>query len=89
MRGARAAALLLIVALLGGVTFPAYAADQVIATELLVPGTPEADGEPVDLDATILTTAPATPRPAIVLAHGFGGTKIDSEPKARTHALAA
>jgi ABC-2 type transport system ATP-binding protein len=88
MRGARAAALLLIVALLGGVTFPAYAADQVIATELLVPGTPEADGEPVDLDATILTTAPATPRPAIVLAHGFGGTKIDSEPTARTLALA-
>ena len=67
---------------------PAYAADQVIATELLVPGTPEADGEPVDLDATILTTAPATPRPAIVLAHGFGGTKIDSEPTARTLALA-
>ncbi|MGH3338346.1 MAG: alpha/beta hydrolase, partial [Propionibacteriaceae bacterium] len=84
----RAAALLLIIALVGGVTFPAYAADQVIATELLVPGTPEADGEPVDLDATILTTAPATPRPAIVLAHGFGGTKIDSEPTARTLALA-
>ena len=54
----------------------------------MVPGTPEADGKPVKLDATILTTDPATPRPAIVLAHGFGGTKADSEPTARTLALA-
>ena len=44
MRGARAAALLLIVALLSGVPIPAYAEDQVIETELMVPGTPEADG---------------------------------------------
>src|SRR5215211_1758507 len=88
MRGARAAALLLIFALLYGVQVPAYAADQVIATELMVPGTPEADGEPVKLDATILTTDPAAQRPAIVLAHGFGGTKSDSEPTARTLALA-
>jgi ABC-2 type transport system ATP-binding protein len=35
-----------------------------------------------------LTIDPATPRPAIVLAHGFGGTKADSEPTARTLALA-
>ena len=41
----------------------------------------------MELDATILTTAPATPRPAIVLAHGFGGTKADSEATARTLAL--
>jgi ABC-2 type transport system ATP-binding protein len=87
MRGGRAA-LLLIVALLGGVPIPAYAQVQVIATELMVPGTPEADGKPVKLDATILTTDPATPRPAVVLAHGFGGTKNDSEPTARTLALA-
>ena len=88
MRGARAAALLLIVALLLRSPIPAYAQDQVIETELMVPGTPEADGKPVKLDATILTTDPATPRPAIVLAHGFGGTKADSEPTARTLALA-
>jgi ABC-2 type transport system ATP-binding protein len=88
MRGARAAALLLIVAFLSGVPIPAHAADKVIATELLVPGTPEADGKPVMLDTTILTTDPSTPRPAIVLAHGFGGTKTDSEPTARTLALA-
>jgi ABC-2 type transport system ATP-binding protein len=55
-----------------------------IETELMVAGTPEADGKPVKLDTTILTTDPATPRPAIVLAHGFGGTKADSEPTART-----
>jgi ABC-2 type transport system ATP-binding protein len=67
---------------------PAHAQDKVIETELMVPGTPEADGEPVKLDTTILTTDPATPRPAIVLAHGFGGTKADSEPTARTLALA-
>ena len=88
MRGGRAAASLLIVALLCGFPIPANAQDQVIETELMVPGTPEADGKPVKLDATILTTDPATPRPAIVLAHGFGGTKADSEPTARTLALA-
>ena len=88
MRGARAAVLLLIVALLSGVPIPAYAEDQVIETELMVPGAPEADGKPIKLDATILTTDPATPRPTIVLTHGFGGTKIDSEATARTLALA-
>jgi ABC-2 type transport system ATP-binding protein len=88
MRRARAAVLMLVALSLICLAVPAYAADQVIATELLVPGTPEADGEPVGLDATILTTDPATPRPAIVLAHGFGGTKTDSEPTARTLALA-
>ena len=31
---------------------------------------------------------PGRPRPAIVLAHGFGGTKTDSEPTAHTLALA-
>ena len=32
----------------------------------------------------MLTTDPATPRPAIVLAHGFGGTKDDGLEPART-----
>ncbi|HET9304307.1 MAG TPA: alpha/beta fold hydrolase [Propionibacteriaceae bacterium] len=88
MRGARAAALMLIVALLAGIPILAHAQDQVIKTELMVAGTPEADGKPIKLDATILTTDPATPRPAVVLAHGFGGTKNDSEPTARSLALA-
>ena len=88
MRGARAA-LGLIVALLSVVIpIPAYAQEHVIETALKVPGTPEPDGKPVELDVSILTTDPSTPRPAIVLAHGFGGTKADSEPTARTLALA-
>ena len=58
MRAARAAASLLIVALVGAIPLPAYAVDQVIETELMVSGTPEADGKPVKLDTTILTTDP-------------------------------
>jgi ABC-2 type transport system ATP-binding protein len=89
MRGGRVlAALVLIVALMAGMPVRAYAKEQVTEIELMVPGTPEADGRPVKLDATIFTTDPDTPRPAIVLAHGFGGTKDDSEPTARTLALA-
>ena len=89
MRGARAAASGLIVALLCVIVpVPTYAQEQVIETALRVRGTPEPDGKPVELDATILTADPGRPHPAIVLAHGFGGTKADSEPTARTLALA-
>ncbi|GAA3579715.1 alpha/beta fold hydrolase [Microlunatus spumicola] len=64
---------------------PAQAADErVTETVLQVPGTPEPDGTAVSLDATLLTTAPGTARPAIVLAHGLGGTKADSLPTARS-----
>ena len=63
---------------------PAYAMDQVTETELEVNGTPEPDGRPVLLDVTIMTTDPAVARPAVVLAHGFGGTKNDSADTART-----
>ncbi len=63
---------------------PAQAADErVVETVLSVPGTPEA-GQPVTLDATLLTTDPGVARPAIVLAHGLGGTKADSLPTARS-----
>ncbi|HEY0239116.1 MAG TPA: alpha/beta fold hydrolase [Friedmanniella sp.] len=66
------------------VATPAQAADQhVVETVLSVPGTAE-DGQPVTLDATLLTTDPAVARPAIVLAHGLGGTKADSLPTARS-----
>jgi ABC-2 type transport system ATP-binding protein len=88
MRGGRAAAVLLIIALLCAIPVPAYAKQQVIETQLMVLGTPESDGKPVRLDTTILTTDPATSRPTIVLAHGFGGTKADSAPIGRTLALA-
>ena len=36
------------------------------------------------IDTTILTADPATAQPAIILAHGFGGTKDDSLTTART-----
>lgn len=75
--------------LLAGVPSPltgAYAEEQVTETELTVTGTPEPDGRPVLLDATIMTTDPGASRPAIVLAHGFGGTKDDSAETARTMA---
>jgi ABC-2 type transport system ATP-binding protein len=88
MRRARAALLMLAALSLICPSVPAHAQDQVIETPLMVLGAPETDGTPVALDTTILTTDPATPRPAIVLAHGFGGTKADSEPTARTLALA-
>ena len=63
---------------------PAQAADAVVATVLAVPGTPEPDGSRVSLDATLVTTDPGAARPAIVLAHGLGGTKADSLPTARS-----
>ena len=64
---------------------PAEAADEpVVETVLAVPGTPEPDGPAVSLDATLLTTDPGAARPAVVLAHGLGGTKADSLPTARS-----
>ncbi|GAB3244546.1 alpha/beta fold hydrolase [Kineosporia babensis] len=42
--------------------------------ELTVGGTPEADGAEVDLDATLYLPE-RTPAPAVLLAHGFGGSK--------------
>ncbi len=68
---------------------PAYAdtpADDttpVTETVLKVRGTPESDGNPVTLDASLFTTKPGVPQPAILLAHGFGGTKADSAPIAQ------
>jgi ABC-2 type transport system ATP-binding protein len=55
----------------------------VVETELNMPGTPEADGRPVAIDVSLFTTDARTPRPAIVLAHGFGGSKADSAGTAR------
>jgi ABC-2 type transport system ATP-binding protein len=87
-RGAiRLGATLLVTALLVGVgplSMTAAAEDRVVETALMMAGTPEPDGKPVKIDVTIMTTDPATPKPAIILAHGFGGTKADSAPTART-----
>ncbi len=72
-----ALAALLTPALALGFAPPAAAADAVTETALTVEGTPEADGASVALDVTMLTVEPQQARPAIVLAHGFGGTKDD------------
>jgi ABC-2 type transport system ATP-binding protein len=81
-----------VAALLGGVLLaagpgpvpPAYAEDPVSETVLTLPGTPEPDGRPVGLDVTLMTADPGAARPAVVLAHGFGGTKDDLAETART-----
>src|ERR1035438_7910231 len=49
---------------------------------VFVAGTPEA-GPPVRLDATVYFPA-KTPAPAILLAHGFGGSKTDLDTQARS-----
>lgn len=72
----------------GSASAPAYADepdDDTPVTEITLqtPGTPEPDGEPVTLDTSLWTTRPGVPQPAIVLAHGFGGTKTDAEPVAQ------
>jgi ABC-2 type transport system ATP-binding protein len=64
---------------------PAAAEDEVvIETSFEVPTKTEPDGRPVNLDVSVLTTDPGVARPAVVLAHGFGGSKDDSAETART-----
>ena len=72
----------------GPASAPAYAdepADDTPVTEITLQtqGTPEPDGDPVTLDTSLWTTRPGVPQPAIVLAHGFGGTKTDAVPFAQ------
>ncbi|MET0693365.1 MAG: alpha/beta fold hydrolase [Propionibacteriaceae bacterium] len=84
---ARRLALLLALALsllLGIAPISARADDAPVSeTPLIIPGTPEPDGKPVSIDVSLFTTDPGQARPAIVLAHGFGGTKADSAGTAR------
>ena len=55
-----------------------------VRTEVLrVAVTPEADGAPVMLDATLYLPDSKKPAPAVVLAHGFGGSKQDEDADAR------
>jgi ABC-2 type transport system ATP-binding protein len=51
-------------------------------TNQLVLGTPEADRKPVSIDTTLYLPA-HTPAPAVLLAHGLGGTKRDLDAQAR------
>ena len=84
-RAAALSALILVLTLLGRPAAHAEdAGEQVVETVLSIDGTPEPKEGPVSLDVTVLTTDPDSPRPAVVLAHGFGGTKEDSLETART-----
>ncbi|MGY5883748.1 alpha/beta fold hydrolase [Modestobacter lacusdianchii] len=69
-------ALLLAVPFLVGTALPARAAEEVTTTEATVPSGAGADA--VELDTTLYVPASATaeePAPAVLLAHGFGGSK--------------
>jgi ABC-2 type transport system ATP-binding protein len=50
---------------------------------LRVPAGSEPDGRRVGLDATLFTPVTSTPEPAVLLAHGFGGSKEDLAADAR------
>ena len=79
-RGAVAAAVLLVVAV--PITASTLSSPPEINTRSqLIPGTPEA-GTAVELDTTVYLPE-ATPAPAILLAHGFGGSKGDLDSDAR------
>lgn len=76
--------LAVLVALSGGASVARAADRPVIEKAFRIAGTPEADGSAVSLDLTLLTTDPNMAQPAVVLAHGFGGSKADSLPIGRT-----
>ncbi len=48
-----------------------------------LPVGPEPDGTLVSLDVSVLTPSPPGPHPAVLLAHGFGGSKTDLLDRAR------
>jgi ABC-2 type transport system ATP-binding protein len=78
---AAAAAALLVVG--GAIVAARVSASPAIDTRSqLVAGTPEA-GAAVELDTTLYLPA-TTPAPAVLLAHGFGGSKSDLDSEARS-----
>ncbi len=81
-----AAAVAVLGLLLGAAPASATTTDDVRVETLTVAGTPEADGAPVDLDASLYVPATATadrPAPAVLVAHGFGGSKDQVADEAR------
>jgi len=75
------AVVLLLVAIGVPVAMTSGSSGAVSTRSQFVAGTPEA-GAPVGLDTTVYFPA-STPAPAIVLAHGFGGSKTDLDSEAR------
>ncbi|MEP7194037.1 MAG: alpha/beta fold hydrolase [Actinomycetota bacterium] len=64
-----------------GVAAVAGSSPSIVTSARFVAGTPEA-GSPVGLDVSVYLPA-KTPAPAILLAHGFGGSKSDLDSEAR------
>jgi ABC-2 type transport system ATP-binding protein len=77
-----AAGVALVLAAGGVIVAVASSTDAIATRSLLVAGTPET-GAAVELDATVYFPA-KTPAPAILLAHGFGGSKTDLRAQARS-----
>src|SRR4051794_22603058 len=73
---------LLVVAI--GLVFAAGSSADIRTSQQFVTGAPEG-GQPVKLDTTLYLPE-STPAPAILLAHGFGGTKDSVAGEARTMA---
>lgn len=61
---------------LGGAGLGAVAAESPAPEPLTLQVGPEPDGTAVSIDATVYLPA-ARPAPAVLLAHGFGGSKDD------------
>ncbi|WP_194909087.1 alpha/beta fold hydrolase [Catenulispora rubra] len=76
-----------VAAVIGASLLAAAGSSAPVRTEVLrITGTPDPDGSPVTLDATLYLPAGASagkPAPAVVLAHGFGGSKTDEDADAR------
>jgi ABC-2 type transport system ATP-binding protein len=81
---AGSAALVLVLLGMGIPVAPAVAETAVIQTAARLDTVPEPDGTRVSLDVSVFSTDPSEARPAVVLAHGFGGTKADSRDPAET-----
>jgi ABC-2 type transport system ATP-binding protein len=82
-RWVAAAAVVVVVLAVGAfVAAVATSAPAVATRSFFVAGVPEA-GTPVGLDATVYYPA-KTPAPAVLLAHGFGGSKTDLDSEARS-----
>ena len=68
----------------GGGAVAATRQEPGVRTEVLrVPGVTEPGGGPVSLDATLYLPDAGGPAPAVLLAHGFGGSKDDLADDAR------
>ncbi|MEO6703419.1 MAG: alpha/beta fold hydrolase, partial [Jatrophihabitantaceae bacterium] len=81
------AAIVLVLLLAGSLLLVLNQAPAVRSTSQFVLATPEPDGVPVRLDTQLYLPA-STPAPAILLAHGFGGSKADLAGQAQSLARA-